>query len=74
MRSRRWLSARFMKNWVVREFFPDIAKVTKPGRLDITTGSSGIRASRQIVFSSGSPVMPIWAMKPSMTRNMAMSL
>ncbi len=73
MPSRFVLSLKLMKNWVVRESGPEVAKVTMPRVLLPRTGSSGMRAVFQRRLTDGSPWIPTWAMKPSTTRKNATS-
>jgi hypothetical protein len=62
-----------MKSCVVRVSGPAVAKVSIPRLFDCVTGSSGILASRHTRFTAGSPLMPNWTMKFSITRKKATS-
>ncbi len=74
MPSSRELSPKLMKNCVVLEFGPEVAKVTVPRVLLALTGSSSMRLARHSALSAGSPLMPACAMKPLITRKNATSV
>ena len=56
--SRRLLSTRLMKIWVVRVLGPAVAKVTKPRRFVSSTGSSGMVRLRPALAHRGLTVDP----------------
>ena len=68
MPSRLELSAKLMNTCVVRVPGPALAKVMVPRLLLAFTGSSGMRATRHLAISAGSPLMPNCTMKPEITR------
>ena len=58
---------------IERQLGPQVANVTVPGLLGWPTlGSSGMFALRHFALTAGSPWMPTCAIKPFMTRKMAL--